>query len=187
MHSAAERGHVTVVELLVANGADVNARSDRDYAPIHSAGLNGHFDIIDLLRALGATGPTIKPVSDLLASASASEGEKFFGGNCLRCHTIEKGGSVRTGPNLWGVLGRKKASVEDFPYSAAFDRLVGTWTLAEFNAFIGAPTDYAPGTKMRPGDLDLGVKEAAQRANLIAFLRQNSDDPPPLPASVAGR
>lgn len=125
-------------------------------------------------------------MSALLPYAGASEGEKFFRGNCIGCHTIEKGGSVRQGPNLWGVLGRKKGSVEDFSYSAAFGRLVGTWTLAEFNAFIGAPTDYAPGTKMQ-GEGDLRVKDAAERANLIAFLRQNSDDPPPLPASVAGR
>ncbi len=125
-----------------------------------------------------------------MVSADPGEGERVFGGltagNCSKCHTIEKGGSALLGPNLWGVLGRKKASVEDFSYSAAFGRLVGTWTLAEFNAFIGAPTDYVPGTKME-GISEISVKDAAARANLIAFLRQNSDDPPPLPASVAGR
>ena len=186
LHAAAEGGHAAVIELLVTNGADVNARSDRgmnrDYAPVQSAGLNGHFDIVDLLRALGATGPTIRPVSDLLASADPGAGERFYRQNCGECHLIENGRlDERPGPNLWGVLGRKKASIEDFPYSAALNRLVGTWTLAEFNAFIAAPMD--PGTMMVSTD----VKDPSERANLIAFLRQNSDDPLPLPAIVADK
>jgi cytochrome c len=77
------------------------------------------------------------------------------------------------------VLGRKKASVEDFLYSRAFGRLVGTWTPAEFNAFIASPLDYVPGTKMYQ-ELG-GIKDSSERANIIAYLRQNSDDPPPLP------
>ncbi len=191
LHAAASGGNAAVVELLVTSGADVNPRSTiiqdgGDFAAIQSAGLNDHFDIVDLLRALGATGPTIKPVSDLLASADPGEGEKFFGSNCDGCHIIEKGSSeTLTGPNLWGVLGREKASVEEFLYSAALGRLVGTWTLAEFNAFITAPMDYAPGTMMNI--TSARVKDPVERANLIAFLRQNSDDPPPLPASVADK
>jgi cytochrome c len=74
------------------------------------------------------------------------------------------------------VLGRKKASVENFQYSLAFSRLVGAWTIAEVNAFIASPTDYVPGTNM-----DAVITDPTQRANLIAFLRQNSDDPLPLP------
>ena len=105
----------------------------------------------------------------------------MFNHACLGCHSVEEGGPARTGPNLWGVLGRKKASIEGFPYSRAFRRLVGTWTLAEFNAFIAAPMDYVPGTNMNDGVASAGVIDASERANLIAFLRQNSDDPPPLP------
>ncbi|MHA1549099.1 MAG: ankyrin repeat domain-containing protein, partial [Alphaproteobacteria bacterium] len=130
LHGAAEGGHAAIVELLVASGANVNARSTRtsvavDYAPVHSAGLNGHFDIVDLLQAMGATGPTIKPVLDRLASADPGAGEKFFINKCAECHLIEKGNfDDRPGPNLWGVLGRRKASVEQFSYSAAIGRLV---------------------------------------------------------------
>ena len=184
LHAAAEGGHASIVELLIENGADVNARSPEtsqsyEHAPVHSAGLNGHFDIVDLLRAYGATGPAIEPVADLLASAASSDGEELFNRACRGCHSVEQGGSARQGPNLWGVLGRKKASVEGFSYSRAFGRLVGTWTLAEFNAFIAAPTDYVPGTSMHLAIA--AVKDPTQRANLIAYLRQNSDDPPPLP------
>ena len=101
-----------------------------------------------------------------------------------RTAAIEKGiDSVKRGPKLWGVLGSTKAGVEEFSYSAALSQLGGTWTLAEFNAFIAAPIDYLPGTTM----WITGVKDPVDRANLIAYLRQNSDDPPPLPASVADK
>ncbi len=182
LHAAAEGGHPSMVELLIARGADVNARSGEkagipNYAAIYSAGQAGYFDIVELLRAYGAKGPTIEPVSELLASADSSAGENVFIGHCGACHSAERGTPARMGPNLWGVLGRKKASFEGFKYSPAFDRLQGTWTIAEFNAFISAPVDYVPGTAMRRE----GIEDRVKRANLIAFLRQRSDAPPPLP------
>jgi cytochrome c len=86
------------------------------------------------------------------------------------------------------VLGRDKASLEGFAYSPPFARLVGEWTLAELNAFIASPVDYVPGTSMGISDPPgfVGVRDKMQRANLIAFLRLNNDDPPPLP-SLAGK
>ena len=182
LHAAAERGHVAVVALLVENGADVNARSIQEgnrpgYTPVISAGQFGHFDIVDLLRAYGATIPAVEPVAGRLASADPDAGAKVFDAACIACHTVDEGGGTRHGPNLWGVLGREKASIEDFKYSQAFQRLVGTWTLAEFNAYIAEPMDYVPGSAMRIA----GVNDPAERADLIAFLRQNSSDPPPLP------
>lgn len=180
-----------MIDLLVANGADVNAKSMDNalkpgslgwagFPPVHPAGSNDHFDIVDLLRAYGAGPPDLQPLSKFMASASPDEGERLFNEACAACHTAEKGGLDNRGANLWGILGRKKASVEGFAYSAAFDRLVGTWTLTELNAFIAAPTTYVPGTKMRIEDLPNPV----MRANLIAFLRLKNDNPPPLPQPV---
>ncbi len=191
LHAAAEGGHAGVVDLLVANGADVNARSvdtavkkgfpgRAGYSALHSAGLNGHIDIVDLLRAYGARPPIVEPVTKLLASASSGEGEKIFDEYCNVCHSIEVAGFARNGPNLWGVLGQKKAGIEGFAFSKAFTRTQGTWTLPEFNAFIASPVDYVPGTKM----VFAGFNDPATRANLIAFLRTKSDNPPPLPVSA---
>ena len=194
LHAAAEGGHAGVVDLLVANGADVNARSNDTevkkefpgnggYPALHSAAFSGHFDIVDLLRAYGARGPIVEPFTELLATASSSEGEKIFNVSCNDCHSIGKGGLSGSKTNLWGVLGQQKAGIEGAGYSKAFSRLQGTWTLAEFNAFIAAPVDYVPGTKMRFN----GFKDPATRARLIAYLRTMSDSPPPLPALMPAR
>ena len=191
LHAAAEGGHAGVVDLLVANGADVNARSaDTEvkkefpgyvgYPALHSAAFSGHFGIVELLRVYGARGPTVEPVAELLASASPSEGERIFNLTCNYCHRIDQGGLSSIKTNLWGILGQKKAGIEGASYSTAFARLQGTWTLAEFNAFIAAPMDYVPGTKMRFN----GFKDPATRANLISYLRTMSDNPLPLPPSV---
>jgi len=188
LHAAAEGGHASMVELLIESGADVNARSvekeeGKNFAPIHSAGQSLHFDIVDLLRAYGATGPTIERITSLLASADVPAGEKAFNYACRGCHSTDQGGATGAGPNLWNILGRQKASVENFGYSEAFGRLVGTWTLPELNLFIAAPTDYVPGTNMTSA----GVMNTKDRADLIAFLRQNSENPAPLPKRPATR
>jgi cytochrome c len=191
LHAAAEGGHAQVVDLLIANGADVNARSADTavkkefpgydgYPALHSAAFNDHHDIVDLLRAYGARGPIVEPVTHLLAFASASDGERIYNLSCNDCHNIDKGGLSSSKINLWGVLGQKKASIVGVSYSKAFTRLQGTWTLAEFNAYITSPVDYVPGTKMRFE----GFKDAQTRANLIAFLRSKSDSPPPLPPTA---
>ena len=177
-----------MVELLIESGADVNARSvdqeeGKNFAPVHSAGQSFHFDIVELLRAYGAAGPTIEPITSLLASPDLSAGEKVFNDACGGCHSTDQGRATGAGPNLWNVLGRQKASVENFNYSEAFGRLVGTWTLPELNFFIAAPMDYVPGTNMT----SKGVTNTKERADLIAFLRQNSDNPAPPPKRPVSR
>ena len=192
LHDAAEGGQAGMIDLLVANGADVNAKSNYSglkpgvlgwagYPPAHLAGSNNHFDIVELLRSYGARATDIEPLASFMALASPGEGEVIFNEACAACHTVGKDSLASVGPNLWGMLGSRKAGVEGFAYSAAFGRLVGNWTLPEMNAFVAAPTTYAPGTKMRIEDLP----DPATRANLIAFLRLMSDNPLPLPAPVS--
>jgi len=112
----------------------------------------------------------------LLASADAAAGAKVFT-KCKACHTIEKGGKNKVGPNLWSVVGRKQGSAPGFSYSGAIAGLGGTWGYGELDQFLTSPKDYAKGNKMTFA----GVKKASQRAAVILFLRSNSDNPLPLP------
>ena len=68
-----------------------------------------------------------KQVVALLSKASADGGKDTFK-RCLQCHTPEKGGPNRVGPNLWGVVGRKAAQQAGFPYSDAMKGHNAEWT-----------------------------------------------------------
>ncbi|HXI88208.1 MAG TPA: cytochrome c family protein, partial [Parvularculaceae bacterium] len=98
-------------------------------------------------------------------------------GICKACHTFDKGGRTLIGPNLWGVVGRPKASMAGYPYSPALSGLGGAWTYEDLNKFLESPSSFASGTKMTFG----GAKKPDERAAIIAFLRQQADSPAPLP------
>lgn len=115
-------------------------------------------------------------IAPLLASADPAAGKKSFS-KCLVCHTDEKGGPNKIGPNLWDVVGAKKQHRDDYQYSGALAKIGGTWTYQEISEFITAPSKFAPGTKMTFA----GDKQAKDRANIIAYLRTQSDSPKPLP------
>jgi cytochrome c len=177
LHFAAEFGNLGVAELLIGLGADLNARDQDDGTPIDKAGLEGHFDIVDLLVARGFTAPPVEPITALMRDADPEVGRNVFT-RCRQCHTIARDGADGRGPNLWGVLERDKAGSSSFDqYSGAFARLKGAWSYEELNAFLASPTDYAPGTTMSR----LGLADPAERAAVIAYLRANGDEPPPLP------
>jgi cytochrome c len=99
---------------------------------------------------------------------------------CQTCHNFDKGGPNMTGPNLYGVVGRKPGSHPGFNYSpgmiAMGDKL-GTWTFDDLNTFLSGPQAYVQGTKMTY----TGVKKQADRINLIAYLRTLNDSPVPIP------
>jgi cytochrome c2 len=186
LHVAAEKGSAGMVDLLVANGADINARtgiqeySSGSYSPLHAAALAGHPNVVALLRALGAAPPTVEPISLLLDDADPSRGEELYFAResaqqgCIECHSIKKGVvDNKNGPNLWGVVGHDVASVQSFDYSEHLRQLGGSWTAPQLNGFIASAVDYLPGTKM----WQAGISDARDRADLIAFLAQNSDDP----------
>lgn len=120
-----------------------------------------------------------QPIETLLASASAEKGQATSK-QCGACHTFEKGGPNRVGPNLWGVVGRPKASVAGFNYSAAMKAKGGNWTYEDLNAFLANPKGFVPGTAMSYA----GLSRDAQRADLIAYLRAQADTPAPLPTAA---
>lgn len=115
----------------------------------------------------------------LLAQADPAKGERAFG-KCKACHSIEEGGPNRVGPNLWNIVGAPKAHIGGFSYSstlAAMGAQGGTWGYEELNQFLLSPKDYVPGTKMSFA----GLRSATERADVIAYLRANTANPPPLP------
>ena len=118
----------------------------------------------------------IESISLLLAGASLEQGEKIFK-KCGACHSYKKDGKSKIGPNLWDLINRQKASVSGFAYSKALSDYGGKWTFEELNEFLYNPKEYISGTKMNFA----GLKDVEDRADLILWLRQQSDNPIPLP------
>ncbi|RWA66089.1 MAG: c-type cytochrome [Mesorhizobium sp.] len=176
LHVAAENGCLQCVIHLVDAGADVNALTSNGSPPIHLAKLGGHEDIVAYLRGHGAGRPAIAPISARLASANAESGKELFGKTCGTCHLVVPG-VKNPKPNLWGIVGRRKASQGDVEYSSSLKDAGGDWTFEELNLFISNPALTLPGTDM----LFPGLQDEKQRADLIAYLRTLSDTPLPLP------
>jgi cytochrome c len=121
------------------------------------------------------------PIAELMATADPAKGEALFK-KCLSCHTNEKGGGNKIGPNLYGVVGRPIAHLTDFSYSAGMKEFSQggkeAWTFDHLNHFLTAPKKFIKGTAMGFA----GDKKDEDRANIIAFLNQHSDAPLPMPA-----
>ena len=116
----------------------------------------------------------------LLASADPAEGERLYS-RCRSCHTIEPGGAHGVGPNLANVVGAPKAAKGGFSYSGVLANMGGDWDYAALDAFLENPRGYATGTRMSFA----GLRRPDQRAAVIAFMRENTENPPPLPEPVA--
>ncbi len=130
--------------------------------------------------AAGEAAPAAVPIAQLLVKADAKAGEAVFK-KCQACHSGEKGGPNKVGPDLWGVVDRPIASHEGFAYSAAIKDFskggAEHWTFEHLNHFLTAPKAYIKGTAMGFA----GLKKDEERANLIAYLHSLSDAPVPLP------
>ena len=177
LHEAAESGCLGCVTKLVEARADVNALTSEGWPAIHLAKKRDHDDIVAYLRGHGAEKFAMPPISALLAQARPKLGEEVFLQTCKQCHISMT--DTGEAPPLWGVVGRKKASVEGYlSYSSALQEQTGTWTYEALNVFIAGPTRAVPGTEM---DFP-GLQDEKQRANVIAFLRTLSNNPLPLPA-----
>ena len=111
----------------------------------------------------------------LFASTSAAEGAKVFK-KCAACHSIAEGGKNKIGPALWGVLGRQAGSISDYKYSKAMAAHGKVWSFEEMNSFLIKPKDWINGTKMQ----FLGLKNAKDRAAVILYMNENTDNPLPL-------
>src|SRR5436190_21719447 len=122
-------------------------------------------------------GPT--PIEPLLAAANTQKGTNIFK-KCTSCHTAEKGGPNKIGPDLYNVVGAEKGKHPGYTYSQAMEKKGGKWSYDDLNHFLYNPREFIPGTKMSFA----GLKNDQERADVIAYLREQSDQPLPLPAAA---
>ena len=166
-------GGIVALGLSIVSGKYFSA--DKPHRP-HEMGY-----VIEGVEVASDGGAAAEPsIAALMQTADAAAGEKVFA-KCGACHTIAKGGANGIGPNLWGAMGKPHGHVPGFAYSDALKSVPGNWDFEGMNAWLKSPAAYASGTKMTFA----GLSKPEDRANVIAYLNQNSDSPLPLPAPPA--
>jgi cytochrome c len=115
-------------------------------------------------------------IAALIAMGDITTGEKVFK-KCAACHSIVKGGKNNIGPALYNVVGRDVGAVSDYKYSKALAAYGKAWTFEELNGYLVKPAKWIKGTKMAFA----GLRKEKDRASVILYLNQNSDNPLPLP------
>ena len=126
--------------------------------------------------ATASTGTAAVDIKAVLALGTIEHGEKVFK-KCTACHVVAKGGKNKIGPVLYGVLGRKSASISDYKYSKALIAHSKVWSYEEMNAYLLKPQAHIKGTKMAFA----GLKSEKDRASVIVYMNSKSDSPLPNP------
>ena len=134
---------------------------------------------VDIEQASTTSTETTEEKIDIAAFMTMGDiatGEKVFK-KCKSCHSIKKGGGNKIGPALWNVMFRKVGAIADYKYSKALMSYGKEWSWEEMNGFLIKPSKWIPNNKMGFA----GIKSEKDRASVILYLNQNSDNPRPLP------
>tara|TARA_B100000941_G_C28480322_1_gene541758 strand:+ start:445 stop:963 length:519 start_codon:yes stop_codon:yes gene_type:complete len=115
-------------------------------------------------------------ISTLLVKGNIEHGKKVFK-KCAACHSIKEGGKNKIGPALWSVMQRKSGELSDYKYSKALINYEEKWNFVELNGFLLKPSTWIKGNKMGFA----GLKDDKDRASVILYLNDMSDQPLPLP------
>ncbi len=126
--------------------------------------------------AVQASAETSVDISALLALGDIAHGEKIFK-KCKACHSIKQGGGNKIGPKLWNVMFRPVGSITDYKYSKSLLSYGKEWNWKEMNGFLLKPSKWIKGNKMGFA----GLKKEKDRASVILYLNENSDEPKELP------
>ena len=144
-----------------------------------------HVEGVVETASAGGAAPAEEAIPDwgtVLPKASASDG-KTVAIKCEQCHDISKGGPNQIGPELWGIVGRPRATEAGFSYSSAMESEHTPWTFDALFKYLKSPQAVVPGTKMSFA----GLHSADDRIALIAYLRTQSDSPAPIPAPAPAK
>ena len=129
----------------------------------------------ETLGEANATENTVD-LNALFAMADAAHGEKVFK-KCKACHSINADGGNKIGPKLWNVMFRPVGSITDYKYSKTLISYGKEWNWQEMNGFLTKPSKWIKGNKMGFA----GLKDERDRASVMLYLNQNSNNPKPLP------
>ena len=136
-------------------------------------------DIEQAIVVNASTSETVEEkidIASLMAMGDLAVGEKVFK-KCAACHSIVKGGKNNIGPALYNVVGRQVGIINDYKYSKSLSGYGKEWTFEELNGYLLKPAKWIKGTKMSFA----GLRKEKDRASVILYLNQNSDNPLPLP------
>ena len=134
---------------------------------------------VDVEQAVAASTEAVEEKIDIvafLAMGDITNGEKQFK-KCKSCHSIKQGGGNKIGPKLWNVMFRPVGAITDYKYSKALSSYGKEWSWEEMNGFLIKPATWIKGNKMGFA----GIKDEKDRASIILYLNQNSDNPKELP------
>jgi len=139
--------------------------------PIRNNKLKFVWLVIDLIKTIFINKMGKKGAkNDDLPAGNVDKGKKLFEQRCASCHTIDSSAQHKTGPYLYGLIGRKTGQAEGYAYSEANRDKGIIWNKDTLNVYLENPKKYIPGTKM----VFAGLKKKPDRADLIAYIEEAS-------------